>query len=221
MTIHFTRDMDRLHQQILSMFALVEELINRAVEGLHARSSDVLAELRDRDNEVNRRDVLLEEECLKILALHHPVAVDLRRVATVMKITGELERVADIGVNIAERAAGLAKYTEPAIPDQMKHMSEISLNMLHRSIDAFVELNTNVARKVCEDDDKVDRLNDEILADLKKQMMESPQLVTPAMHLFSATRHLERVADHATNISEDVIYLVEGEIVRHRWYGDG
>ena len=221
MTIHFTRDMDRLHQQILSMFALVEELIHRAVEGLHARSSEVVEELRERDNEVNRRDVLLEEECLKILALHHPVAVDLRRVATVMKITAELERVADIGVNIAERAAGLAKHQEPPIPDQMKHMSEISLNMLHRSIDAFVELNTNVARQVCEDDNKVDRLNDEILADLKQQMMQSPHLVTPAMHLFSATRHLERVADHATNISEDVIYLVEGEIIRHRWYGDG
>ena len=135
MTIHFTRDMDRLHQQILSMFALVEELINRAVEGLHSRSSDVVAELRDRDNEVNRRDVLLEEECLKILALHHPVAVDLRRVATVMKITGELERVADIGVNIAERAAGLAKYSEPAIPDQMKHMSEKQIDQKLKDIE--------------------------------------------------------------------------------------
>lgn len=221
MTIHFTRDMEGLHQQILSMFALVEELIHQSVEGLHARSSTAVDELRERDNEVNRRDVIIEEECLKILALHQPVAVDLRRVATVMKITGELERVADIGVNIAERSAGLSKYETPPIPSQMKEMSEISLNMLHRSIDAFVELNTNVARSVCTDDDKVDRLNDVILDDLKRQMSENPTLVTPAMHLFSVTRHLERVADHATNISEDVIYLVEGEIVRHRWHGDG
>lgn len=215
MTIHFQRDMERLHKQILSMFALVEETIHRAVEGLHARSGDVLEELWARDEEVDQRDVAIEEDCLKILALHQPVAIDLRRVAAVMKITGELERVADLGVNIAERSAGLANYPEPPIPPQMKDMSEMSLGMLHRSIDAFVELNADLARQVRAEDDRVDRLNDVILKDLKRQMAESPSLVEPAMHLFSVTRHLERVADHATNIAEDVVYLVEGEIIRH------
>lgn len=216
MTIYFTRDMDRLHRSILSMFALVEEAIHRSVEGLNNRSSEVLPELEAYDAEINRHDVEIEEECLKILALHQPVAGDLRRVATVLKITGELERVGDLGVNIAERTAGLADHKEPEIPSRMKEMSEISLNMLHRAIDAFVELNTNVARQVCADDDKVDRLNDEIIDNLKKTMSEQPSLVNPAMHLFSVTRHLERIADHATNIAEDVVYLVEGEIIRHQ-----
>lgn len=215
MTIHFTRDMDRLHRHILSMFALVEETIHRSVEGLLSRSSDVLAELEERDAEVNRHDIEIEEECLKILALHQPVAVDLRRVAAVLKITGELERVADLGVNIAERTAGLAAHSEPVIPPRMKEMSELSLDMLHRSIDSFVELNADMARQVCADDDAVDRLNDVIIAELKKTMTESPLLVDPAMHLFSVTRHLERVADHATNIAEDVVYMIEGEIIRH------
>lgn len=215
MTSHFTRDMDRLHQKILSMFALVEETVHRAVAGLNARNPEILQELRQRDEEVDRRDIELEEECLKILALHQPVAIDLRRVAAVLKITSELERVADLGVNIAERTAGLAQYPNIPIPAQLKEMSEISLAMLHQAIDAFVELNTNVARKVCADDDRVDRLNDSILADLKLQMATSPETVSPAMHLFSVTRHLERIADHATNIAEHVVYLIEGEIIRH------
>jgi phosphate transport system protein len=208
--------MDRVHRSILSMFALVEETIHRAVEGLNTRSRDILAELEQRDVEINRHDVEIEEDCLKILALHQPVASDLRRVAAVLKIIGELERVGDLGVNIAERTVGLADYAEPAIPSEMKVMSEIALDMLHRAIDSFVELNTDVARQVCADDDKVDRLNDEILSDLKKTMSAQPALVNPAMHLFSVTRHLERIADHATNIAEDVVYLVEGEIIRHQ-----
>ena len=163
MTIHFTRDMDRVHRSILSMFALVEETIHRAVEGLNNRSQDILAELEQRDVEINRHDVEIEEDCLKILALHQPVASDLRRVAAVLKIIGELERVGDLGVNIAERTVGLADYAEPAIPSEMKVMSEIALDMLHRAIDSFVELNTDVARQVCADDDKVDRLNDCLL----------------------------------------------------------
>ncbi|MFK7820537.1 MAG: phosphate signaling complex protein PhoU [Planctomycetaceae bacterium] len=221
MTIHFQRDMDRLHRKILSMFALVEETVHRSVEGLHARNPDSLAEILQRDAEINRHDVEVEEDCLKILALHQPVAVDLRRVTAVLKITGELERVGDLGVNIAERTSGLANYAEPPIPPRLKEMSEISLHMLHEAIDAFVELNTNVARKICADDDKVDRLNDIILGELKEQMSQTPSLINPAMHLFSVTRHLERIADHATNIAEDVVYLVEGEIIRHQGNPDG
>ncbi len=216
MTIHFTRDMDRLHRKILSMFALVEETIHRAVDGLNKRSREILQELEQRDNEINRHDVEIEEDCLKILALHQPVAVDLRRVTCVLKMSGELERVGDLGVNIAERTAGLADYTEPPIPAQMKEMADISLDMLHRAIDSFVDLDASLARQVCADDDKVDRLNDVILTQMKQTMKDSPALINPAMHLFSVTRHLERIADHATNIAEDVVYLVEGEIIRHR-----
>lgn len=216
MTIHFQRDMNRLHRKILSMFALVEESVHRSVDGLFARNPDALREIELRDDEINRHDVEIEEDCLKILALHQPVAVDLRRVTAVLKITGELERVGDLAVNIAERTAGLANYSEPAIPPRMKEMSDSALNLLHEAIDAFVELDSDAARQVCADDDIVDDLNDDILNALKDIMRESPSLVNPAMHLFSVTRHLERIADHATNIAEDVVYLIEGEIIRHR-----
>ncbi len=200
------------------MFALVEETIHLAVDGLKARSPDVLAQLRHKDDEVDRRDVLIEEECLKILALHQPVAIDLRRVASVLKITVDLERVADLGVNIGERTAGIAKFPDLDIPSQMDEIASRALDMLHRAINAFVALDAAAARSVCADDDKVDRLNDEIIRGLTVRMAQSPENVEPCLHLFSVTRHLERVADHATNVAEDVVYMVEGEIIRHRSY---
>ena len=140
----------------------------------------------------------------------------MRRIATVLKITCELERVADLGVNIAERAKGLAAGAEINVPDKMREMARIALEMLHGSIDAFVDLDSQLARQVCARDDQVDQLNREIILELIQFMQRAPELIEPAMHLFSASRHVERVADHATNIAEDVVYMVEGKIVRHR-----
>ena len=133
-----------------------------------------------------------------------------------LKITGELERVADLGVNIAERAAGLVGKPEVIVSDKLQDMSRKSLEMLHRSIDCYVELDGQGARAVLESDDEVDRLNAEIIEELRGVMRSSPDLVESALHLFSATRHIERVADHATNIAEDVVFMVEGVIIRHR-----
>lgn len=215
MTIHMRRDLERLHRELLAMCSMVEELIHRAVDALCDPANSKGERLADADEEIDRREVQIEEECLKILALHQPVAIDLRRITAVMKITGELERVADLGVNIAERASGLASSPELPIPDDLREMARIALEMLHRSIDAFVELDTDAARSVCADDDLVDRLNDKLI-DQIKSLMQRHELVEPALHLFSATRHIERVADHATNIAEDVVYLVEGEIIRHQ-----
>jgi phosphate transport system protein len=132
-----------------------------------------------------------------------------------MKIAWELERVADLGVNIAERALGLAGGPEVHIPHKLSHMSHVALDMLRLSIDAFVNLDSRLARSVCGQDDIVDTLNREIIAELLEMMQRSPDLIDPTLHLFSASRHVERVADHATNTAEDVVYLVEGEIVRH------
>jgi len=215
MTIHMRRDLERLHREILSMCSMVEELIHKAVDALCDPVNSDGGLLADADEEIDRKDVQLEEDCLKILALHQPVANDLRRITAVLKITGELERVADLGVNIAERAAGMAASAELPIPDDLRDMSRIALEMLHRSIDSFVELDADAARKVCADDDKVDRLNDKLISQIKV-LMKKQDLVEPALHLFSAIRHIERVADHATNIAEDVVYLVEGEIIRHQ-----
>lgn len=216
MAMHLTRDLEILHRHIMSMCAEVEEVVHRAVEDLGRPDIQLSRELVERDDEIDRWDVRIEEECLKILALHSPVANDLRRVTAVLKIAWELERVADLGVNIAERAEGLAACAEIAIPEKLNHMSHVALDMLRLSLDAFVALDSRLARDVCSQDDIVDALNREIIDDLIETMRQSPNLIEPAMQLFSASRHVERVADHATNIAEDVVYLVEGEIVRHR-----
>ena len=216
MSIHLIRDLDHLHRTVLMMCGRVEEMIHAAVEALHNPDFERAAEIIRCDDEIDRMDVEVEEECLKLLALHQPVAIDLRRITTVLKIGAELERVADLGVSIAERACGIAKSPEITVPDDMKDMSRQALDMLHRSIDAYVHLDIRMAREVCLQDETIDRLNRDIINEITEIMKRRPDLVEPAMHLFSASRQIERIADHATNIAEDVVYLVQGEIIRHR-----
>jgi phosphate transport system protein len=216
MSIHLIRDLESLHRHILSMCAMVEEMIHSAIDELGEPSPRLAMQLAQRDDDIDRWDVQIEEECLKILALHQPVAIDLRRITAVLKISAELERVADLGVNIAERVSALADWPQMVIPDKLKEMAGLSVDMLHRAIDAYVSLDAPMARQVCGEDDAVDRMNREIIDELAAVMKTSPDLVEPALHLFSASRHVERVADHATNIAEDVVYLVEGAIIRHR-----
>jgi len=215
MTIHFVREMEHLHRSILAMGSSVEELINDAVGGLTHGRSELAQEVSGRDREVDEWDIRIEEECLKILALYHPVANDLRRVTVVMKITAELERVADLAVSIAERSAGIAQYGEFPMPGRLSEMTREALSMLHDSIDAFVEQNAVAARKVCQRDGHVDDLNSRLIEEVVDVMKRRPELIEPGLHLFSVIRHVERVADHATNIAEDVVYLVEGAIIRH------
>ena len=215
MSIHLNRDLESLHQHIMSMCAVVEDVVHRAVDELGRPDVEVSQDIVDRDDEIDRWDVRIEEECLKILALHQPVAHNLRRVAAVMKIAWELERVADVAVNIAERAAGLAGAPEVHVPEKLNHMAKVALDMLRLSLDAFVAQDTRLAREVCSQDDIVDALNREIIDELLLMMKGSPDLIEPALQLFSASRHVERVADHATNIAEDVIFVVNGRIVRH------
>jgi phosphate transport system protein len=144
------------------------------------------------------------------------VAVDLRRIAAVVKINTDLERMADLAVNIAERAVALADGLTVPVPGDLGGMTDLTTGMVRQSLEAFVRLDTRLARDVCRRDDEVDRLNADIIRELVRTMRSSPELIEPALSLFSATRHLERIADHATNIAEDVIYLAEGAIVRHR-----
>jgi phosphate transport system protein len=216
MTIHLTRDLENLHHDLLSMCAIVEEMIHQAVDTLSEPSYEKAHALAELDDDIDIWDVRIEESCLKILALHQPVAIDLRRIASVLKISSELERVGDLGSHIAERACGLMAGHDLVIPDKVKEMARFAVDMLHRSIDAYVRLDSNLARQVCGDDEKVDNLNRIIIQELTEIMQRSPENVEAALHLFSASRHIERVADHATNIAEDVVYLVEGEIIRHR-----
>ena len=217
MSKHLARDLDLLHHDLLGMGGIVESMIHQAVDTLSAPNDEAAQALAVRDDEIDRLDVHIEEGCLKLLALHQPVAIDLRRIATVLKITGELERVADLCVHIAERASGMVSGgPKLLIPEKLRIMAHASADMLHHCIDAYVDLDAAMARRVCAQDSEVDTLNREVIAEIIATMKGNPELIEPGMHLFSASRHIERVGDHATNIAEDVVYLVEGEIIRHR-----
>lgn len=213
---HLQRDMDNLQRHILSLSTMVEEMIDKATLALSDRRSDLAAEVIRADEEVDRFEVRIEDECLKLLALHQPVAVDLRRIATVLKVNSDLERIADLAVSVAERAQAIHEFPEFPVPDQLDRMVVLTTQMVRGAMDSFVNLDSQAARRILRLDDEVDQHNREIIAVLQNLMQEDKELVPPALHCFSATRHIERIADHATNIAEDVIYLVEGDIVRHR-----
>ena len=200
----------------MTMSVMVEELVKRAGEQLKSPDFDLAKSLAEEDDQIDQWDVRIEESCLKILALHQPVAGDLRRIATVLKISNELERVADLGVNIAERAMGIMKGPVITIPEALPEMMRIAVKMLNQSIDAYVRLDNDLAREVFATDHHVDSLQMQIIAQLRGVMRAQHDCIEPALHLFSASRHIERIADHATNIAEDVVYLVEGAIVRHQ-----
>ena len=215
MTKHLDRDLDSLEQDLLAQSALVEEMIRTACHGLCERLPGVLQELLATEPRINQREVQIEEECLKILALHQPVAVDLRRVTTVLKVNADLERIADLAVNIGERNEALLNHPEMPLPEFMPQMVEAAIEMVRDALDAFVDTDVESARRVCRRDDEVDAYNLRIIERVREVVKANPQMFDPALQLFSVSRHIERIADHATNIAEDIVYLVEGEIARH------
>jgi phosphate transport system protein len=217
MSKHLERDLEAIEQEILDQSSRVEEMIAKSCQALVERRSDIATEVIASEREINAREVKIEEECLKILALHQPVAVDLRRTATVLKINTELERIADLTVNIAERTISLADHPEFAIPDKLERMFVRASDMVHDALNAFVEQDAEAAREVCRRDDEVDEFNRRVIDDLLETMRSRSDLVAAALHFFSVCRHVERIGDCATNIAEDVIYLVEGEIARHHF----
>jgi phosphate transport system protein len=217
MSKHLERDLETLEREILDQSSRVEEMIAKACQALLDRRGDIASEVAASEIEINVREVKIEEECLKILALHQPVAVDLRRTATILKINTELERIADLAVNIAERTISLVEHPEFEIPARLERMFIRATDMVHEALDAFVDQNVDAAREVCRRDDEVDEYNRRVIDDLLETMRLRPDLVEAALHFFSVCRHVERIGDCATNIAEDVIYLVEGEIARHHF----
>ena len=197
------------------MSAAVEAMIHKAVRQLHEPNYQQAVSLADDDDAIDDWDIQIEEKCLKLLALHQPVASDLRRITTVMKIIAQLERIADLAVNIGERACGLIAAPEVTIPDRLKDMAKMATDMLNEAIDSYVDSDANKATELCKRDELVDEMNREIIQSLIHQMQQQPDRLESLLHLFSASRQIERVADHATNIAEDVVYLVEGTIIRH------
>jgi phosphate transport system protein len=221
MAKHLQRDLDNLQQDILALAGLVEGAIYKAIRALRERDVKAAREVIAVDPQIDTEENHIEEECLKILALHQPVAIDLRRIAAAMMINIDLERMGDLAEEIAERAVHLAGLPRLPIDDgNLQKMTDLTTMMVRQSLDSFVNLSTDQAQVVMRMDDEVDRLNVDIINAVVAAMKRSPDQIDAGLSMFSAVRHLERIADHATNIAEDVIYLAEGEIVRHRPTGN-
>jgi len=216
MSLHLHRDLEKLKKDILTMGAMVESAVRKSIAALHEHRASLAQEVIDGDERIDRWEIDVEEQCLKILALHQPVAEDLRFIAAVIKMNSDLERMGDLAVNIAEQALFLASEPPLPVPATLTAMSEAAMRMARESLDAFVNRNTSAARAICAQDDKVDQYNRDIIVELERLMEADPRTIGGRMRLFSVSRQLERIADHATNIAEDVVYLVEGEIIRHR-----
>ena len=201
----------------MALCGSIERMIGQATEVICERQVELAQGIATADHFVDQTEVEIEEECLKILALHQPFAADLRHLATVLKVNVDLERIADLACNIAERGACLHAHPNFPIPSDLSRMIEIATEMVRRSLDAFVETDTDLAKEVIGQDRSVDELHLSVIGELKALMKQDPEIVDAALHCFSASKHVERIADHAVNIAEDVIYLATGEIVRHRY----
>ena len=212
---HLQKDMDSLKNKIITMGSAVEDRVYKASLSIINRDMRLAEEVIQADSEIDQMEVEIEEHCLKILALYQPVAIDLRFIIAVLKINNELERVGDIAVNIAERGAYLVKHKDFEIPYDINSMATKVESMLTRSIDSLVHLDVPLAHKIRAEDDEVDEYNRQMYARVKNVIIENPDHINCILHAVSAGRHLERIADLATNIAEDVIYLVDAEIVRH------
>lgn len=216
MSIHLQREIGNLKKQLLSLCAVVEDQVEMAIEAFVQRDKGMALEIERRDAEVDRREVEVEEECLKMLALYQPVATDLRLIVSVLKINNDLEQVGDLAVNIARKAAGVA--TEPliSIPFDIEGMWKKVQAMLHDSLDSLVNMNTLLAESVYARDDEVDGMKHEMRKKIEAAMRQTPELTSHLLKLMAVCRNLERIADYSVNIAEDVIYMVKGTIVRHR-----
>ena len=211
----FDEELKNLREKLLRMAALVEESIEASIEGLKDRKEELARDVLKKEEAINLLDVEIDETCLRLLALRQPMAGDLRFITSAMKIGVELERMGDLAVNIAERTLELlrAPLLKPLI--DIPRMAKLAQAMEREAIDAFINRDDLRARDVCRRDDEVDQLNDQIFRELLTYMIEDPTTVTRAVGLILVGRYLERIADHATNIAEDVIYLVRGKTIKH------
>ena len=211
----YEEELKKLREEILYMGGLVEDQIQKAVTSLVDRDSELAKVIIERDHEVNRLDVEIDERCIKLLALHQPAGRDLRFITTGLKITTDLERIGDMAVNICERALELNQEAQLKPYIDVPRMARISQRMIRESLDAFVREDTELALKVCKDDDEVDQLNAQIFRETLTFMLENAQTISRATKISSVSKYLERIADHATNIAEMVIYMVKGKSIRH------
>jgi phosphate transport system protein len=217
MSKHLQKDLDRLKKEILQLGNMVECAINNAILSLNDRRPDLAEIVIESEVLVDEKEVLIEEDCLKILALHQPVAMDLRFIVVVLKVNNDLERMGDLAVNIAKRAIFLS--SEKPIPSPVEFAEVMSARirtMVRNSLDAMVDLDVDLARRVIAMDNEVDDINRQMYVEFQNQVESDPATIKRALGLLSTSRYLERIADLATNIAEDVIFMVEGEVIRHQ-----
>lgn len=213
--IKFQDELKRLKKTLLEMASAVEEMIAKSIVALKQKNMVLAEEVIRSDEKINRMEIEIDKQCLKILALYQPEAVNLRTVTMIMKINGDLERIGDHAVNIAEKVIYLADkpLVKPLI--DIPRMAEKSIEMLRESLDSFVNKNADQAIEVCKMDDEVDALETQITRELLTFMMSDPTTIDPALHLILIARDLERVADLATNIAEDTYFIASGKTIKH------
>lgn len=216
MTKHFQNEIEKLKKKVLYLAALVEESLQVAIKSITSYDTGLADKVINSDPRIDSLEVEVEEECLKILALHQPVAADLRYVIAVLKINNDLERIADLAVNIAERTRTVALHSKIEIPFDLRDMLDITVKMVKDSVDSLVLNDTEKAYQVIFDDDKIDDRDANAHKLVQQQICLNAEYVEYYVSLLNVSRNLERIADHATNIAEDVIYMIDGEIIRHQ-----
>jgi phosphate transport system protein len=216
MTRHIERQLEQLKEKILRVGTLVEEAISKSITALINRDTQLALRVVGNDEEIDRMEVEVEEECLKILALYQPVAADLRFVVAALKINNDLERMGDLAKNIAKRVSQLSAGEPCELPPEIRTMAMQAQDMVKQCLDAVVNSDPSLARLVREEDDTVDAARQQVRRKILQGIKEQPERVESLLRVNSVSKHIERIADMATNVAEDVIYMVEGDIVRHR-----
>ena len=215
METHFQQELNQLKEHLLKMAGLAERAISNAIEALVKRDTSLAEKTIGEDEQINQMELVIDDWCLKLLALHQPMAADLRFITSAMRINIELERIGDLAVNIAERVVSLNQEPQLKPYIDIPRMAEITKDMVKDVLDAFVNGDAELARSVCERDDQVDGLNDQVFRELLTYMISDPKTITRAVHLIIVSRCLERIADHATNIAEGVIFMVKALVIKH------
>jgi len=212
---HFAEELDRLKQRLLTMGGLAEDRVQLAIRGLVDREPSVMASVIDGDHQINQLQLEIDDRAFKLLALHQPMAIDLRSIVAAVKINSDLERVGDLAINIAEAAQRYIDHPPVKALVDIPRMATLAQAMLHDALDAFVSHDLAAAQSVLDRDDTLDTLKNQVFRELLTYMIGEPRTIEPALDLILISRHLERVGDHATNIAEDVIFIVAGRDVRH------
>ncbi|WP_321530275.1 phosphate signaling complex protein PhoU [uncultured Desulfuromonas sp.] len=216
MAIHLQEELNTLKRMILAQSALVEESVQKAVQALERGDNALADSVINLDNRINHHEVELEEECLKVLALHQPVATDLRFIVSVIKINSDLERIGDVAVNVAKRTLAFAELKKVEAPFDFPLMAKRVLAMLDKSLTSLVNLDAAMAQQVIDDDDQIDELHRQTYGLVKQELVASSHNLEALLLWLAVSRHMERIADLAAHIAEDVVYMIEGQIVRHR-----